>query len=211
MYGIENYYAFILTGIILNITPGADTVYILTRSISQGQKVGVFSVLGIASGAFIHILLAVFGLSAILAKSIFLFTVVKWVGALYLLYIGMQMISNKSSLILNSNTVIKRDSLLKVYRQGLFTNLLNPKVALFFLSLLPQFIESSYINNPIPYLILGITFITTGTIWCLFLVLMASKISATLRAKAGISKWMQKISGTVFMGLGLQLLFTKQQ
>jgi len=211
MYGIENYYAFVITAIILNITPGADTVYILTRSISQGQKAGIVSVLGIVSGAFIHVILAVFGLSIILAKSIVAFTIVKWIGALYLIYMGIQMLRSTSSLDFNKPLKASKTSVLKIYRQGLFTNLLNPKVALFFLSLLPQFVEPSHINDSLPYLILGFTFITTGTIWCLFLAISSSKMSEILRAKPTISKWMSKISGSIFLGLGLQLLFSKQK
>lgn len=212
MYGIENYYAFVVTAIILNITPGADTIYILTRSISQGQKAGVISVLGIVSGAFIHVILAVFGLSAILAKSIVVFTIVKWIGALYLLYIGVQLLFSKSSLFKmeeKSNSV--EENYFRIYRQGLFTNLLNPKVALFFLSLLPQFIAATHINNSFPYLLLGFTFIATGTIWCMFLALFSSKMSEVFRSTPSISKWLSKISGSVFIGLGLQLLFSKQK
>ncbi len=210
MYGIENYYAFVLACIILNITPGADTIYVLTRSISQGRKAGVFSVLGIITGVLVHILLAVFGLSAVLAKSIVIFTTIKWIGAGYLFYLGIKMLISKSVINLDTNT--KSDiSTLKIYRQGFLTNVLNPKVALFFLSLLPQFVSLEYINTTLPYLILGFTFVFTGTLWCLFVAISASKMTQTFRAKPSITNWMQKISGGIFMILGLQLLFVKDK
>jgi len=211
MNGVENYYAFILAAIILNITPGADTIYILTRSISQGQRAGIISVFGIVSGAFILVILAVFGLSAILAKSTVIFTIVKSIGAIYLMYMGIQILAQKSNLRLNSFEKKQDIEESKLYKQGLLTNLLNPKVALFFLSLLPQFVKSTHVNNATPYLILGLTFITTGTLWCMFLAITSSKISKIFREKPSISKAIEKVSGLVFLGLGLQLLFSKQK
>jgi RhtB (resistance to homoserine/threonine) family protein len=209
MSEIENYLGFIIAGIIMNLTPGADTIYIITRSIAQGKKAGIYSVLGIGSGAIIHIILAGFGLSVILAKSILLFNVIKWIGASYLIYLGVRMLLDKSKLFADKKTEFEKTNLWKIYRQGFITNLLNPKVAIFFLSLLPQFIKPEYVDSSIPFLILGLTFLTTGTIWCLFLAYSASFMTDTLRENGRIGKIMKKVSGFVFIGLGLQLLIKR--
>lgn len=209
MIGIENYIGFLVAGIILNITPGADTIYILTRSISQGHKAGVYSVLGIISGAICHTLLASFGLSAILLKSELLFSIIKWIGAGYLVYMGARMFFSKGSILPNDENRIPQQNLKKIYKQGFLTNLLNPKVAFFYFSFLPQFIVPSEINNPIPFMILGFTFITTGTIWCLFVVYSSAKVSQSLRKNPRLSTILQKVSGVVFVGLGVQLLFSQ--
>lgn len=209
MSGIENYLGFLFAGIIMNLTPGADSIYIITRSIAQGKKAGIYSVLGIGSGAIVHILLAAFGLSVILAKSILLFNMVKWTGTAYLIYLGIKMLLDKSDLFGKEKTEFDKVDFRKIYRQGFLTNLLNPKIAIFFLSLLPQFIKSEYVNSPIPFLILGCTFLLTGTIWCLFLAYSASFMTRTLRKNDLIGKLMKKVSGYVFIGLGLQLLFKR--
>ncbi len=209
MNGIENYFGFLLAGIVMNITPGADSIYIITRSIAQGKKAGIYSVLGISSGAVIHIILAVFGLSVILAKSIFLFNMVKWIGAGYLIFLGIKMLIDKSDLFGDKKFEFENVDLWKIYKQGFLTNVLNPKVGIFFLSLLPQFVKPEFINSAVPFLILGITFLFTGTIWCLFLAYSASFMTHTLRKNRRIEKIMRKVSGYIFIGLGLQLLFKK--
>jgi len=206
MNGIENYIEFIIYAIVMNLTPGADTIYIITKSVAQGKKAGIYSVLGIGTGALVHIALAAFGLSVILMKSILLFTIIKWAGAAYLIYLGIKMFIDKSDLFDNEDSSFGKINLLKIYRQGFFTNLLNPKVAIFFISLLPQFIATEYVNNATPFLILGGTFLLTGTIWCLFLAYSASYMTKKLRNNSNIGKIMQKISGFVFVSLGVQLL-----
>jgi RhtB (resistance to homoserine/threonine) family protein len=209
MYGIENYLGFIIAGILLNLTPGADTMYILTRSITQGRRAGIYSVLGIVTGGLIHTALAAFGLSIVLAKSAFAFNTIKYIGVAYLVYLGMKMIIERNNLFDNKTQKIESTDLFKIYRQGLLTNVLNPKVALFFLSLLPQFINPHYANGPVPFLILGVTFMTTGTIWCLILAYSASFITKALRNNDSIGKMMQKISGFIFIALGIKILTDK--
>lgn len=209
MYGIENYLGFIIAGVLLNLTPGVDTMYILTRSITQGRRAGVYSVLGITTGGLIHTTLAAFGLSIVLAKSAFAFNMIKYIGVAYLVYLGIKMIIERNNLFDNNTQKIETTDLFKIYRQGLLTNVLNPKVALFFLSLLPQFINPQYANGPIPFLILGVTFMTTGTIWCLVLAYSASMITRTLRNNDKIGKIMQKMSGILFIGIGIKILTDK--
>ncbi len=209
MNGIENYIGFIIAGIILNLTPGADTIYIITRSVAQGRKAGIYSILGIGTGALCHTFFAAFGLSMILMKSTVFFNVIKYAGVTYLVYVGVRMIFDKFPMFENEKYKFESPDLIKIYRQGFLTNLLNPKVAIFFLSLMPQFIKPEYVNGPIPFLILGLTFITTGTIWCLFLAYSAAFMTKILRNNDSIGKIMQKISGGIFIALGLQILLRK--
>ena len=136
MFGIENYPAFILVGFLLNLTPGSDTIYILTRSIAQGRKAGMISVLGIETGCLIHTICAAFGLSLILRSSATLFMIVQYLGAGYLIYLGIKTLLERSPVFENKPDVFEPSDLLKIYRQGMLTNVLNPKVALFFLSFL---------------------------------------------------------------------------
>ena len=210
MFGIENYLVFIVSGIILNITPGNDTIYILSRSIAQGRKAGVISVLGIGTGALTHTIMASLGLSVILSKSILLFDVIKYIGVIYLVYIGIKTIISKNNPFNNQTNIESSVDYKQIYKQGFLTNLFNPKVALFYLSFLPQFINPNINNTPIPFLILGVTFLTTGTIWCLFLAYASSFLSKILRENNKISTLTHKLSGIIFIGLGLKLAFEKR-
>lgn len=205
MENITNYVGFIGAVIILSLTPGADTVFILTKSISGGYKQGFASVAGIVCGLFVHTALAAFGLSVILMTSSLLFNIVKIAGAAYLIYLGIMAIRSKSSIAISSEKT--STSFKKTFRQGFFTNILNPKVALFFLALLPQFVKGSA-ENPLPFLILGLTFIVIGTIWSLFLVAASSYISSSLRTSK-FSMYLNKISGAIFIILGLNILRLK--
>jgi len=207
MLGIENYTAFLFAGILLNITPGADTIYIVTRSISQGKKAGVYSVLGIITGALIHTILSALGLSAILARSAVAFQTVQYLGAAYLIYLGIKMIFEKNHFF--DIDTIEEVNPLTIYKQGIITNALNPKVALFFLSFLPQFINPENTCNSLPFIILGATFTATGTIWCLFLAYSSAFTTKILRGNQKIGLLMQKVSGLVFVGLGINLLIKR--
>ena len=213
MFGIENYLGFILTGILLNITPGSDTMYIITRSVSQGKKAGLYSVLGIVSGILVHTVLAALGLSIILANSPLAFTIVKYIGASYLCYLGFKMLINRSESVIADNlpnteklTQAKTLNYKQIYRQGVLTNTFNPKVALFFIAFFPQFIDPSYAHSTLSFLILGLIFALTGLIWCLCLALLASRFSEKLRENPAIESMLNKFSGVVFIGLGIKLL-----
>ena len=216
MFGIENYWGFILTGILLNITPGSDTMYIITRSVSQGKKAGFYSVLGIVSGILVHTVLAALGLSLILAKSPLAFTIVKYVGASYLCYLGFKMLTSKAQSIIADGlqngeklTQTKALDYRKIFKQGVLTNTFNPKVALFFLAFFPQFIDPSYAHSTLSFLVLGLTFAVTSLVWCLCLALLASKFSEKLRKNPAIESILNKISGVIFIGLGIKLLTEK--
>lgn len=207
MFGIENYAGFLAAAIILNLTPGADTLYILTRSIAQGSRAGLVSVAGIMSGCVMHVLAAAFGLSLILTTSATAFFLVKWAGAVYLIFLGIRALSTRTPAFETRDTRFSNKDLISIYRQGMITNMLNPKVALFFLSFLPQFINPAHADGPLPFLALGGTFLVTGTIWCLVLTRAATRLTRMLRENAGIGMWMQKLSGIVFIGFGVNLAF----
>ncbi|MEH7348490.1 LysE family translocator [Gottfriedia acidiceleris] len=207
MYGINHFEVFLLTGILLNLIPGADTMYIVGRSISQGRKAGVSSVLGIITGSLIHTLFVAFGLSIILIKSVFLFNGIKILGVMYLVYLGIRMLLDKSNTAFQATEVDKLN-IRKVYVQGILTSLTNPKVSLFFLSFLPQFIDTNA-SGPIPFLILGLTFTFTGLLWCLFVAFFSSYFTKKLRGNRKIGMVLNKITGIIFIGMGIKLLQTK--
>lgn len=211
MTGIINYETFILTGLLLNITPGNDTIFILSRSMAQGKKAGIMSVLGIATGSLIHTTLAAFGLSIIIAKSILVFNIIKYAGAAYLLYIGYKMLTDKKQL--DTETAIEGNTidLKKIYRDGVITNVLNPKVALFFISFLPQFIDPKTTNTIIPFIQLGVTFTITGTIWCLILANFASIIFSKLKNNKKLSNYVNKACGGVLIALGIKIALTSKK
>ena len=202
MENITNYYGFILSVILLSITPGADTVFILTKSIAGGYKQGLASVAGIVCGLFVHTSLAAFGLSVILMTSALLFNIVKIAGAAYLIYLGIMALKSKSNIKLeNKGDVVP---FFTTFRQGFFTNILNPKVALFFLALLPQFVKSNA-ESAVPFLILGLTFIFIGSLWSLFLVWASARMSQALR-QSKFSYYLNKIAGVIFITLDLNIL-----
>lgn len=216
MFGIENYLGFVIAAILLNLTPGTDSMYIITRSMAQGQTAGFYSVLGITSGILVHTLLASLGLSVLLANSPTAFMIVKYIGASYLCYLGFKMLTSKQQPLIADSlsedehlATAKSTNHWQIYKQGVLTNVFNPKVALFFLAFFPQFIDSSYAHGMLSFLILGLTFATTGFIWCSCLALLASLLSKNLRENPSIEVVLNKISGVVFIGLGIKLLTDK--
>lgn len=211
MTGIINYESFLLTGILLNITPGNDTIFILSRSIAQGKKAGIMSVLGIATGSIVHTFLAALGLSIIIAKSILVFNIIKYAGAAYLLYIGLKMLTNKAVLNTENSLEISQTDYLKIYRDGVITNVLNPKVALFFIAFLPQFIDSNIKSTILPFLTLGFSFTITGTIWCLILAFFASNFFSKLKENKNIATYINKVCGTTFIVLGIKVALMERR
>lgn len=208
--GIIHFPAFLLAGIMLNITPGSDTVYILARSISMGKSAGIVSALGIATGACLHTLAAGLGLSILLMQSACAFQVVKYGGACYLIYIGWKSLKRASSVDVRNVAGGGVYSAWRVYFSGVLTNVLNPKVALFFLAFLPQFVDTTH-HDPTPaFLLLGLTFITTGTIWCLCLAVFAAKLAGKVTGKAGYGAAMHRLSGALFICLGCSLALTEK-
>ncbi|MEQ1575557.1 MAG: LysE family translocator [Vicinamibacterales bacterium] len=208
MFGSQHLELFILSGLLLNITPGQDTLYIIGRSLSQGRRAGLLSVLGISSGSVIHTLAAAFGLSAILATSAQAFVAVKLVGAAYLVYLGARLIVERSKPS-EVAPAFAPEADWTVYRAGLLTNVLNPKVALFFMAFLPQFVAPTTDSQVLTFLFLGTVFIFNGTLWCLLLVWGASAASQRLRGNTTLALSMRRAAGVLFMGLGVRLAVTK--
>ena len=206
--GIVNYGQFVVSAILLNLVPGSDTVYILTRAVVGGRKKGIISALGISTGILIHTLLAALGLSVILRESALAFNIMKFAGAGYLVFLGIKAIVSKKPLF-DSDPESLDESPLKVYRQGVLTNVLNPKAALFFLALLPQFVSQSAGSSPLPFLALGLTFFTTSTIWSVVLAFAASFANALLRKNERVQKGAGKATGIIYILLGLNVLRSK--
>lgn len=206
MNGIEHYGAFVAACILLNLTPGADTLYILTRSVAQGRRAGLWSALGISAGCLVHTTLAALGLSLLLAASAWAFTAVKVAGAAYLIGLGAMALFGRHRALVPEGEPFPLPNPVKLLAHGLVTNVLNPKVALFFLAFLPQFIDPSR-GGPWSFGLLGLTFFATGTLWCLILVFASSALTATLR-RPRVGPWLNRGSGLVFVGMGLAVLFS---
>src|SRR4051812_47533255 len=186
MLGIHDFWLFVASGIVLNVTPGPDTLYIVGRSVAQGRRAGAVSALGISSGCMLHTVAAAVGLSALLASSAAAFTAVRYAGAAYLVYLGARLLCGRENRGRKGDAHSAPGTALAagptgaawaVYRQGLFTNVLNPKVALFFLAFLPQFAEPQSTHRTAAFLFLGLVFIFNGTIWCLGLAWFGAAVS----------------------------------
>jgi threonine/homoserine/homoserine lactone efflux protein len=209
VFGVHDLWIFVLSALLLNITPGPDTLYIVGRSSSQGLRAGALAALGIGAGALVHVSAAALGLSAILAASATAFTVVKWVGAAYLLYVGVGLIRSSGATSAGAVTDDRTLSLRGVFLQGFFTNVLNPKVALFFLAFLPQFVASDAPSKPLAFLLLGIIFDFNGTIWNLFVAWSASRLSR-LAPGVAFKTWFNRCVGCLFIGVGIRLVLTRE-
>jgi threonine/homoserine/homoserine lactone efflux protein len=205
MFGTHDLWLFVLSALLLNITPGPDTLYILGRSGSQGWRAGAVAALGIGAGALVHVCAAALGLSAILAASATAFSVVKYLGAAYLLYVGIALIRSSDAPPEVSNAAVRSVSLRNIFLQGFLTNVLNPKVALFFLAFLPQFVAADAPSKPLAFLFLGAIFDFNGTIWNLAVAWSAARISGRLRPGVSFKKWFNRCVGGVFVGVGLRL------
>ena len=204
MFGIHDFGLFLCAGVLLNLTPGPDTVYILGRSIAHGRRVGVASAFGICVGSIFHTGAAAFGLSAFLATSAWAFSAVKLAGAGYLIFLGLRALLQRQR-DLHVPDEFKQNDPAAAFRQGILTNVLNPKVALFFLAFLPQFIDSATPSKLAAFLMLGLTFVKTGTIWCLVLAWFAAAFSARLRGNVAVAAMLNRAVGSLFIFLGLRL------
>ena len=208
MFGIHDFGLFLAAGVLLNLTPGPDTVYILGRSIAQGREAGVASALGICVGSIFHTCAAALGLSAILATSTVAFVAIKLLGGAYLIFLGIELLLDRRRQLSLPSNFSQRTSA-AAFQQGVLTNVLNPKVALFFLAFLPQFIDPATTNKILAFVTLGFTFVTTGTIWCLILAWFASSFSDRLRASETVGQWVNRAIGALFIFLGARLAATK--
>jgi threonine/homoserine/homoserine lactone efflux protein len=196
---------FIPVVIVLAITPGPAVTYIIARSIDQGRKAGLVSVGAVASGNVVHAIGAALGLSAILASSALAFDIVKYLGAAYLIYLGIRALLTKTDVETAEN--IESKKLSKIYRDGVMVAILNPKTALFFLSLLPQFIDHT---RPVSgqMLFLGLLFVAVAAFTDSLYAIASGTAGRWLRANKSFQKAQRYITGTVYIGLGLTAAFS---
>lgn len=203
--GIRDFPMFLVSATVLALTPGQDTLYVLGRSLSRGRRAGLASVAGILSGAMIHLFAGALGLSALLIASPAAFAFVRWAGGAYLIYLGVRMFFPKDQ---DSEIPVEfkgRDQF-AIWRQGTMTNLLNPKVALFILAFIPQFIGAESARKTFAFLMLGSCFFVIGTGWLLCVVGFASVIGEKLRNNRRLETGLNRFAGFLFIILGLRLL-----
>jgi threonine/homoserine/homoserine lactone efflux protein len=204
MFGTQHLSLFIVTGILLNLTPGQDTMYVLGRGLWQGRNAAIISALGISTGSLIHTVAAALGLSAILATSAIVFTIVKWIGAAYLTYLGLRILFT-SQIRLEGPQRSNETSAWVIYRQAILTNVLNPKVALFFIAFLPQFVDPITSHRVFTFVFLGTCFIVTGTLWCLVLAYASGFFRQLIESRPRLRRIIEKLTGGVFVYLGCRL------
>jgi threonine/homoserine/homoserine lactone efflux protein len=201
--------AFVLTGLALNFTPGPDMLFVLASGSRHGRAGGIRAALGIGAGSCVHTVAAATGLSALLASSAALFTVVKLAGAAYLVVIGVRSIFARGPAEAVP-TLPGVAPATNVFRRAMLTNILNPKVALFFLALVPQFVSVGRGHVALQFLLLGLVFNTTGTIVNAFVGVSAAAISRRLAARPGYKRALDRATGTLFVGLGVRLALARQ-
>ena len=205
MLGIHELWLFVASGLLLNITPGPDTAYIIGRSIQLGWRGGAAAALGISCGCLVHVLGAAIGLSALLMASSAAFLAVKLVGAAYLVLTGLQMLLSRAKPIADITGQGDETSIGRIFWQGTLTNVLNPKVALFFLAFLPQFVAADAPHKTLAFLSLGLIFIVTGTLWCLGVAAFAARAAGRIRQSAGVIAWINRSLGGLFIYLGFRV------
>lgn len=204
MFSFQNLYLFFIASLLLNLTPGNDMLYVASRSVSKGIKGGIVSALGVFAGCFVHISAAVLGLSIIISKSAYLFQLIKYAGAAYLIYLGIKTLWSKTSVNLDEEQSPKANYW-KLFKQGAVTNILNPKVAVFFLSFLPQFIDASSSFFKFQLFILGLWFAVQGTTVLIIVACIFGKTKDFFKRNPKVWRIQEKITGLVLVGLGIKI------
>lgn len=208
MPDLQHLILFIAAGLLLNLTPGPDVLYIVSNALRSGARAGVVAGLGITAGCFVHVFAAAIGVSALLAASATAFTILKWAGAAYLLWVGVRLLFSRAS---GGDADLRilargqpRTTLPAVFRGGFLTNVLNPKVAIFFLAFVPQFIAPDTEHKAFAFLLLGALFninsVAVNSGWALAAAWMARQGAM----RRGI-QWLDRIAGAMFIGFGLKL------
>jgi threonine/homoserine/homoserine lactone efflux protein len=198
---------FLAAGLALNLTPGPDMLYVAARGASEGRAAGVVSALGIGVGTLVHVTLVAAGLAALLAAVPVAYLALRLGGAAYLIYLGVRALRGGPQA---SVAQLTPASVGAIFRQGVITNVLNPKVALFFLAFLPQFVDPSRGNPALQIIALGLLFDVSGTLVNLAVALGSSRVAARLRgtaAPAGAGRMIQRVTGGLFVALGARLAY----
>ncbi|ACR30470.1 LysE family translocator [Burkholderia glumae] len=214
MLGITHFGFFLLAVFLLNVTPGPDTAYIIGRSVAQGRGAGLVSAAGIATGCGIHSLACAFGLTALIAASPAAFTVIKFAGAAYLIYLGVRLAFTKPAAPGAARPAAQSGParpLRQLFVQGVTTNLLNPKVVLFFVSFFPQFVAADSAHKTLAFLVLGGVFVLQGLAWSALVAWAAGSLTRRLGGNAAVKKWLDRLVGGAFVGLGLRLAAATQR
>ena len=195
---------FLVATIALNLSPGPDMLYVISRSLGQGRRAGIVSALGIGAGTLVHTFVTAIGLSAVLLSVPIAFEFIKYAGAAYLAFLGVRMLlSSRSGASNLSSEAIAPSGLGTVFRQGVFTNVLNPKVALFFLAFLPQFGDPSKGTVALQIIILGLVFDASGTSWNILIATLAGHASDRLKGRSGFSFAQKVLPGVILLALAI--------
>ncbi|MDE2419265.1 MAG: LysE family translocator [Burkholderiales bacterium] len=242
---IDQLLLFIAAGLLLNLTPGPDVLYIVSNGLRGGARAGVVAALGITAGCFVHIFAATVGVSALMVASATAFTVLKWLGAAYLVYVGVRLLLSKaeSAIKLEADRAhstgaaglglgFRQNDYKSIFLRGFWTNALNPKVALFFLAFLPQFIAPSMDNKSLAFLLLGLLFNFNGMWinigWALLAAWLMRSVEQVFTAgppqgenapprgaatreaveRGGVFLWLDRMAGAMFIAFGLKLALT---
>jgi len=200
---------FIAAGLLLNVTPGPDVLYIVARAASQGRTAGFVSALGIGAGGFLHIGAAVAGVSTLMMRLPAAYEIVRWLGAAYLLYLGVRALLRRAPAA-ELQTFATQD-LRRIFWQGFLTNALNPKVALFFAAFLPQFVDPARGSLPLQFLLLGVIFNINGTIVNLAYAAVASGAGTWLRGRLAAGRVLDRFAGVLFIALGIRLALASRR
>ena len=204
----DQFWIFVVSGLLLNLTPGNDMLYVIARSSGGSARAGIVSALGIGAGCFVHMLAAVAGLSALIAQSALAFEILKYAGAAYLVYLGCRSIFDRSAPA--TRETMHTRSMSRIFWQGVLTNVLNPKVALFFLAFLPQFIDPSRGSLSLQILFLGTWFNVMGTLVNILVALIFGRLGARLSRIPKFMLWQKRFTGIVLMALGIRVAMTSR-
>ena len=206
MFESSQIYLFLIASLVLLITPGPAVLYIVARSMNQGKMAGIVSVLGVETANFLHASAAALGLSAILVSSALAFDAVKYLGAGYLMYLGIRKIMSRDD---EAKTEIsQQEKLSRIYTQGFVVNLFNPKTALFFFAFLPQFVNTSNANVTLHMFLLGIMFVVMALITDGAYALISSSIANRLNTNQNFARNQRYFTGLIYIGLGVVTAFT---
>jgi threonine/homoserine/homoserine lactone efflux protein len=201
------FFTFLFAALMLNIAPGPDMLYVIGRSVGQSRRAGIVSALGVFVGCWVHILAAAFGIAALLRSSPLAFNLVRYAGAAYLIYLGIRMVVKRTDL---ASQQLEPEKLGSIFRQGAITNMLNPKVAIFFLAFLPQFIDARRGSVVLQILFLGLIFNAGGTLVNLAVAYAGGTLGELLRRNQRWARLQQWFTGLVFVGLGLRLAWQRR-
>ncbi len=211
MDSLSYWLLFFSAAFALNISPGPDLIYILSRTVAQGRKIGVASSLGVCTGALVHVFAAALGLSAILATSAMAFSVVKYIGAAYLIYLGLKSFRSTGSNFNLSSLNSPQVTPWMAFKQGILVDVLNPKVAVFFMAFLPQFVRPDLGHTSAQIAVLGVLVILVAAVVEILFVLATGQTTRFFRNNRRVSAWLDRILGSILIGLGIRLAFSWQR